>query len=132
MEERKVQSNVDQVDRLAKDAARGSAKTEDFGYRSGDIARTKLGGSATSFPANGQGEINRVYRKDMVDRGKRIRYKIRFEAFPAERRGFRATHFAYIPPDMEDRLHRNHSYLVRLNNNPNYPNIETVIDEIQT
>jgi ribonuclease HI len=119
------------VHRLAKEVARGAAKIEDLGYRRGDVARTKVHGSATMFPASGQVEKIRVYRKDMVGRGTKIEYKVRFDRWSEDGCSFESKHFAYTSPENENKLHRSYLYRVQFKDNPKYPIIETVIEEIQ-
>lgn len=118
------------VDKLAKEATRGAAMIEDLGYRRGDVARTKVSGVAAMFQANGQVEKIRIYRKDLLGRGKKIEYKIRFDRWSDDSCSFESKYFAYTSPENEAKLNRSHLYLVQFNDNPKHPIIEAVIEEI--
>ena len=52
--------------------------------------------------------------------------------YSEKEKGYICKAFAYASPDIEDQLHRSHSYRVKFNNNPRYPIIESIINEVKT
>lgn len=121
-----------EVDRLAKRAREGM-KVTDYGYHSGKIARTRMrGGVAVMYPAEGQEETIRIYRKGSMYHKMLTNCKIFFEIFSADENKFIAKHFAYASPEIQIELHRHHGYRVKFNNSPRYPIIETILGEVET
>jgi hypothetical protein len=119
------------VHRLAKDAAKGEGRIVDDGFRESDVSRTELPGDpATLFHACGQEESVRIYRKALVGRGTRAKYKIFFDLLSADGTCLTAKHFAYTSIQIETILHRHHTYRVKFDDNSGHPNIESVIEEI--
>jgi hypothetical protein len=41
-----------------------------------------------------------------------------------------AKHYAYAPPKLAAELHRHHVYRVQMNNQPKYPQILRIVEEI--
>jgi ribonuclease HI len=120
-----------EVDTKAKHSAKGIKRIHDNGYRAGKIARTKLPGlAAAMFPAAGQQEIIRVYRKGAGYRTGDS--KIYFEVFSEAEQRYVSKHFAYTSVDNEIELHRHHHYRVQFNDNPKYPIIVAVLEEVKT
>lgn len=119
-----------QVHKAAKRSARGIVKIPDRGFRGGDISRTKLPGDpACLFHANNQEAVIRVYRKNSFIRNKRVEGKIFFEIL-SEAGVPISKHIAYSSHEIEDGLHRHHGYRVQFNDNPNYPIILEVLEEV--
>ena len=124
----KVSAIAKEVDKKAKQSAHNIIKKDDFGYRPGKVYRTKIPkGSASIFSAKGNEEIIRIYRKDL----KRKECKISFDLYSEKEKNYVSKEFAYASPEIENQLHRSHSYRVKFNNSPKYPIIEKVIDEIK-
>jgi ribonuclease HI len=120
-----------EVDKKAKQAAKGPGKIKDSGFRGGEISRTRLPGEAAAmFEACGQETVIRIYRKIPLFQFKRKDCKIIFESVSEETGKSTSKHFAYTSHEIEDGLHRSHLYRVRFNDNPQYPIIETVIEEV--
>ncbi|MGB2868325.1 MAG: RNase H family protein [Bacteroidota bacterium] len=120
------------VDKKAKQAASGLQKNRDTGFRGGEISRTKLPGDvATMFHACGQEALIRIYRKTALFQFKRKDCKIIFELISEETGTSISKHFAYATPEIEDGLHRNHTYRVLFNENPGNPRIERMIEELK-
>lgn len=119
------------VDNMAKKAAREGMKIPDRGYQPGKIAPTKIpGGVAGIFPAKGQEETVRIYRKSSAYGKKLTNCKVHFEIFSTEENKYPAKYFAYASPEVQIELHRHHVYRVRFNDNPRYPVIDVVLTEI--
>jgi len=119
------------VDKAAKKSAKGFDKIRDRGFESGKISRTKLPGEvATLYPACGQVETIRIYRKDLIYRSKRVEYKILFEVLSEKDGTYTSKNFAYTSPENESQLHRGHAYRVEFNCTPKYPIILVVLDEV--
>ena len=116
-----------EVDRAAKQAARRPSET-DWGFRPGKVARSKVGvkGASVLFPASGQESVICVYRKTSVGK---TDHKIFFHAYSEDRRELTGKFRAYAKAAEDGELHRAHHYRVRFNNKPNYPIIESVLEE---
>lgn len=116
------------VDRGAKDAAKAGTRI-DPGYIVGKIGRAKTkGGSATMFPAAGQTLAIRVYGSRSVNRTDE--HRIKFEIYDEVTQQCGAKHFAYAQSAIGNELHRQRVFRVRANDNPKYPQILVVLDEI--
>lgn len=119
------------VDKAAKRSAKGFDKIQDRGFHSGKISRTKLPGEvAVLYPACGQIEIIRIYRKDLIYRSKQVEYKILFEVLSEKDGTYSSKNFAYTSSENEGKLHRSHAYRVEFNGTPRYPIIIVVIEEV--
>lgn len=117
------------VDKAAKNAARSGAHGVDLGFRPGKVGRAKGGisGAATLFSARGQISLICPYRSVIVGKTEN---KIRFVVFSEERQEFTDKCYAYASPEIGSALHRGHSYRVRFGNNPKYPVVEEIIEEV--
>lgn len=121
-----------EVDKKAKQSAKQVVKIADQGFREGKLYRSVLPGeTAQLFAAQGQKEVVRIYRKDSIYRNKRIEWKIYFEVFSEMENRYVSKNFAYTSPKNEGNLHRSHSYRVQFNDNPKYPIIEGVVEEVE-
>jgi hypothetical protein len=116
------------VDRLAKEAARTGTKV-DRGLIVGKIGRAKTrGGTATMFPAKGDVIAIRIYGSRLAGKTEENRFK--FEVYDEAAQQCGAKFFAYAQPSVGGELHRHHAYRVQMNNNPKYPQILAVVEEI--
>jgi ribonuclease HI len=115
------------VDKAAKLAAHTGTDV-DRGYRPGKIGRPRNKGNATMFPAAGQATVIRVYRSRVV--GKSKESKINFEMYDPATDTCGAKYFAYAQPHVGAQLHRQNAFLVQTNDNPQYPQIVSVLQEI--
>jgi len=116
------------VDKAAKRAAQSGTEI-DRGYRPGKIGRAKTkGGAATMYPAAGEVLVIRVYGSRLV--GKTGENAIKFEIYDEATQECGAKHFAYALPAVGIELHRHHAFRVQMNDNPRYPQIVAVLEEI--
>lgn len=117
-----------EVDRHAKRAADQPWNT-DRGFREGKIGRSKSGRRSASglFPARGQDATIRVYRSGMIGKND---HKIYFELYSEEEKRLTDKYRAYASPEIAAALHRTHWYKVQFNDNPSYPTIEAVVQEV--
>lgn len=123
-EKGKTRSILDEVDKLAKKAAKSGTR-DDFGYQKGKVVVTKTAGgkAATLFPAAGQEEIIRIYRASIKGKLSNQEYRISFDLFSQAKKEFVAKHYAYVAVKGSD-IHRHQIYKVKFNNNPAYPVME--------
>jgi hypothetical protein len=56
--------------------------------------------------------------------------KIRFDVFSEENRTYTESCYAFAPTALTAELHRQHGYRVRFNDNPDYPQILELIEEV--
>jgi hypothetical protein len=117
------------IDKAAKTAALRGGPNRDYGYSRGVIAHSKVKGSAHLFRANGQIEIIRPYRKNVMVRAAGEN-KVRFDLYSEETRSYLASYYAYATPELAGELHRQNHYRVRFNANLSYPQIEEIIEKI--
>jgi ribonuclease HI len=116
------------VDRLAREAARTGTKI-DRGLIVGKIGRAKTrGGGPTMFPAKGDVIAIRIYGSRVVGKTEENRFK--FEVYDEAAQQCGAKFFAYAQPNVGGELHRHHAYRVHMSNNPKYPQILAVLEEI--
>src|SRR5262249_17798417 len=116
------------VDRAAKRAAQSGTEI-DRGYRPGKIGRAMTkGGAATMYPAASEGLAIRVYGFRLV--GKTGENVIKFEIYDEATQQCGGRHFAYALPTVGVELHRHHGFRVQMNDNPKYPQIVAVLEEI--
>jgi ribonuclease HI len=116
------------VDKAAKKAAQ-SGTDIDRGYRPGKIGRARTkGGAATMYSAAGDVLTIRVYASRLV--GKTGENHIRFEVYDEATQQCTAKYFAYAQPTVGGELHRQRVFRVRMNDNPKYPQIVEVLEEI--
>ena len=116
-----------QVDRLAKAAARSHPRI-DRGLVIGKIGRAKIQGPATMFPAANQVLVIRIVGSKTVGRTRENRFV--FEMFDDKTGTYISKHFAYCTPVAGAQLHRQRGFRVRMNDNPDYPQILEVIEEV--
>lgn len=117
------------IDRAAKLAAKRAGPKSDRGFKPGTVSRSLVKGSAIRFPATGQMVNIRPYRKTLV---RNREEKIRFDVFSDQVGEFSFSGYAYATQDVASVLHRQHTYRVRFNNLPDYPQIIEVIEEVST
>ena len=115
------------IDRAAKSAAKRGGTDVDRGYKPGLVARSLFRGAATRFPACGQVAVIRPYRQSPIRKTER---KVRFDVFAEETDTYTASCYALASPSIADQLHRQHGYRVRFNDDPNYPQIIEIIEEV--
>lgn len=116
------------VDRDAKAASLAPTRV-DWGYRDGKIGRSKNnpGKAARIFPASGEELVIRVYGSKIV---RRPEQKVKFQTRSQDSEDFVDKYLAYASSTVGAELHRHHVYRVRMNNNPGYPQIVEVIEEL--
>jgi ribonuclease HI len=115
------------VDKLAKAAAKSHPRI-DRGLVIGKIGRAKIKGTATMFPAANQVLVIRIVGSKTVGRTGENRFV--FEVFDDKTSGYVSKHFAYCAPLTGCLLHRQRGFRVRMNDNPDYPQILEVIEEV--
>jgi ribonuclease HI len=117
------------VDRDAKAASLVPFRV-DRGFRGGKVgwSRNSVGGSSRMFPAAGGELVIRVYGTAVVRRDEQ---KVKFQTFCEERRHFFEKYRAYAGSAVGNALHRQHVYRVRMNDVPQYPRIEEILEELQ-
>jgi ribonuclease HI len=115
------------VDKLARAAARSHPRV-DRGLVVGKIGRAKIKGAATMFPAASQVVVIRIVGSKTVGRDGENR--IVFEVFNEAVCTYLSKHFAYCTPVTGGNLHRQRGFRVRMNENPNYPQILEVLEEV--
>lgn len=117
-----------EVDRAAKAASKLPSRV-DLGFRSGKVGRSKNSTSAAAqmFPAAGQNIVIRVYQTVAVRRDEQ---KLKFQVFSEEKKDFFDKFTAYAAPAVGNQLHRQHIYLVRMNDVAQYPRVEEILAEL--
>jgi len=115
------------VDKAAKAAAARGGPDVDRGYRPGAIARSMIQGAAARFHAHGQLVVIRPYRKNILGAGEE---KVRFDIFSEDSQTYVASCYAFASTRLAAELHRQHGYRVRFNDNPKYPQILGVVEEV--
>ena len=115
------------VDKAAKAAATRGGPDVDRGYKPGTIARSMVKGSAARFPAKGQLAVIRPYRKNILGKGEE---KVRFDILSEESQTYVESCYAFATTAFAAELHRQHGYRVRFNDNPKYPQILEIVEEV--
>jgi len=115
------------VDKLAKAAAKSNPRI-DRGLVVGKIGRAKIKGTGTMFPAANQVIVVRIVRSKIVGKTRENRFV--FEVFDEKTSAYVSKHFAYCTPVTGAQLHRQRGFRVRMNDNPHYPQILEVIEEV--
>lgn len=118
------------VDREAKAAGKSPSQV-DRGFRSGKVAKSKVGGERSSsslFPASGQIAMIRIYRSQMI---RKKHHRVTFDVFDPACASFTYKGRAYVPEALVGDLHRHHCYRVRFNTEPEYPLIVEILSEWQ-
>jgi ribonuclease HI len=118
---------LQRVDKAAKEAAKRGGPDTDRGYKPGAIARSMVGGAASRFEAKGQTAVIRPYRKNILAKGEE---KVRFDIFSEATQSFVESCYAFASTALASELHRQHGYRVLFNDNPNYPQILEILEEI--
>jgi ribonuclease HI len=117
------------VDRDAKAAA--ALPTEvDRGFRSGKIGRAKnnTGKAGKPFPAAGQEITIRVYQTMPIRRGEQ---KVKFQLYSEQAKDFIEKFVAYADAALGNELHRQHTYVVHMNDIAAYPRILEIVGEVK-
>lgn len=86
-------------------------------------------GAASRYPANGQLDTIRPYRKTVMKRAGREN-KVRFDVYSLSLLSYTKSCYAYASPSMAAELHRQHLYVVRFNSDPGYPRIEEIVEQL--
>lgn len=109
------------VDALAKQGADYPTKI-DYGYNAGKFTATRTTNrkAATLFPAQGQIELIRVYRKSIYGKGEKQIYKITFDLYDKEKKIYIDKFVAYRSKDCDD-LKRNNCYEATFNESNTFP-----------
>jgi ribonuclease HI len=117
------------VDRDAKIASQLPTQV-DLGFQPGKIGRSKnnTGKAARMFPAAGEELVIRIYKTESVNRGEQ---KIKFQTFSEEKLDFFDKYMAYADSLIGNELHRQNVYRVRMNDVPQYPQIEEILEELE-
>ena len=115
------------VDKAAKEAAKRGGPNTDRGYKPGAIARSMVGGAASRFAAKGQTAVIRPYRKNILAKGEE---KIRFDIFSEATQSYVESSYAFATSALASELHRQHGYRVLFNDNPKYPQILEILEEV--
>lgn len=115
------------VDKAAKAAASRGGPDKDRGYKPGTIARSMVGGTASRFPADGQTAVIRPYRKNILAKGEE---KVRFDVFSEDTQAYVESCYAFASTHLAAELHRQHGYRVRFNDNPKYPQVLEILEEV--
>jgi len=123
----KTSEILKRVDKAAKANAQRGGLYRDAGYKRGKVSPSKVRGAAKSFSACGQTVVVRPYRKDAPQRTEN---KIRFDLYDEATRCFTEKYYAFASDALTADLHRQHLYRVKFDNNPDYPKIEEIIEEI--
>lgn len=116
------------VDKAAKAAAQRGGMDIDRGYKPGSVSRSMVKAAATRFSAQGQTVVVRPYRKNLMRGGEN---KVRFNV-ANESQVYVESGYAYSSPELAAELHRHHAYRVRFNDDPRYPKIVEIIEEVGT
>jgi len=83
--------------------------------------------SSTRFSAEGQCAVIRPYRKNVINSAEE---KIRFDVFSEAAQTYVGSCYAFTSPALAVELHRQHGYRVRFNDNPQYPQILEIHEEV--
>jgi Tfp pilus assembly protein PilZ len=115
------------VDKLAKAAANGLPRI-DRGLVVGKIGRAKIKGAATMFPAANQVLVVRIVGSKAVGPTRENRFVC--EVFDENTSTYVSKHIAYCSPVTGAQLHRQRGFRVRMNDDPGYPQILEVMEEV--
>lgn len=117
------------VDRDAKAAAALPSRV-DRGFRSGKIGRAKsnTGKAAKLFPAAGQEITIRVYQTMTI---RREEQKVKFQLYSEQEKDFIEKFVAYADAALGNELHRQHAYIIRMNDVAEYPRILEIVGEVK-
>jgi ribonuclease HI len=115
------------VDKLAKAAAKTPSR-RDHNLVVGKLGRAKIKGQATLFPAANQILVVHIAGSRTVGASGENRFIV--EVFEEGTRQYIAKHIAYCTPEIGVQLHRRRGFRVRMNDNPKYPQILEVLEEV--
>jgi len=115
------------VDKLAKAAAKSHPR-KDHGLITGKIGRAKIKGPATMFPASTPVLVIRIVGSKAVGPDRENRFV--FEVYDESTGRYTGKYFAYCSPVIGAQLHRQRGFRVAMNDNPQYPRILEVLEEI--
>jgi hypothetical protein len=117
------------VDRDAKAASLLPSEV-DRGFQAGNVGWSKnnTGAASRMFPAAGDELVIRVYGTRVVRRDEQ---RVKFQTFCEDTQDFFDKYHAYCDAPIGNALHRQHVYRVRMNDVPQYPRIEEIIEELQ-
>jgi ribonuclease HI len=115
------------VDRLAKHAAKSQPR-KDHGLVVGKIGRAKIKGTSTLYPASNQVLVARIVRSKTVGPTRENRFV--FEVFDENTASYVSKHSAYCTPEIGAQLHRQRGFRIAMNNDPEYPQILQVLEEV--
>jgi ribonuclease HI len=115
------------VDQRAKAAAK-SATRPDRGNKVGKLGRAVNKGSARMYPANGDTIVIRECGSKLA--GKHKENLVTFEIYNESTGAIEKKFFAYAQPQIGADLHRQRYFRVRMNDNPQYPQILEVLEEL--
>jgi ribonuclease HI len=115
------------VDKLAKAAAK-SLPRKDRGLVVGKVGRSKIKGQSTLFPAANQVVVVHIVGSRTVGPTRENRFVV--EIFDESTRTYISKHVAYCTPVIGAQLHRRRGFRVEMNDNPKYPQIIRVLEEV--
>lgn len=92
------------------------------------VARRTTQETAKLFSAAGQQITIRVYQTGTIRRDEQ---KIKFQLYSPEKHDFFDKFVAYAAAAVGNELHRQHSYVVRMNYVPEYPRILEIVAEVK-
>ena len=116
-----------QVDKLAKAAAK-SLPRKDRGLVVGKVGRANIKGSLTLFPAANQVVVVHIVGSRTVGPAHENRFVV--EIFDESTHIYLSKHVAYCTPEIGAQLHRRRGFRVQMNDEPKYPQIIQVLEEV--
>jgi len=115
------------VDKLAKAAAKSHPR-KDRGLVVGKIGRAKLKGPSSLYPAANQVVIVHIVSSRSVGATHENRFVV--EVFDEMANIYVSKHVVYCSPEVGAQLHRRRGFRVRMNDNPQYPQIVEILEEV--
>lgn len=115
------------VDKLAKAAAKSHPR-KDRGLVIGKLGRAKLRGPSSLFPAACQIVVFHIVSSRTVGPTRENRFVV--EVFDEGANSYVSKHLVYCTPEIGAQLHRRRGFRVRMNDNPQYPQIVEVLEEV--
>jgi ribonuclease HI len=117
------------VDHAAKAAAQRGGIDVDTGYKPGSVSRSMVkGGVAERFPAMGQILVVRPYVKKVMHRRDN---RISFNVFDETSGTYAHKYYAFADPILSVELHLGNGHRVRINTDPNFPQILARIEGVE-
>lgn len=118
-----------QIHNAAQAAAKRGGIDDDTGYRPGNVSRSMVrGGVAERFSAAGQVLVIRPYVKKIMYRGEN---RISFNVFDEPTQTYSGKFFAFAQPLLSAELHNGNGHRVRLNSEPQYPQVLERIEAVE-